>query len=141
MTDDGETFPNGPQTQVKEGVKVTQMAPVHDSAHRRSIGARVSDALGRFLSLSEEEEDLAREEAGKPWRTAYYVASRDWPVVEPTGLTLEQAYEALGQMDDAFPEALQSLQDESVAANQAPNSSPTLNADRSVSGEVSGRGC
>lgn len=98
---------------------MTQMAPVHDSAHGRSIGTRVSDAFGRFLSLSEEEEVRAREEAGKPWRTAYYVASRDWPVVESTGLTLAQAYEALEQMTDAFPDALRSLQEERVGTDQA----------------------
>lgn len=100
------------------------MAAVHDSADRRSIGTRVGDAIGRIFSLSEEEEKRAREEAGKPWRTAYYVASRDWPVAAPTGLTLEQTYEALDQMAAAFPDAMQSLREES-AADQAGRGSDT----------------
>ena len=100
-----------------------QMAPVDESAQRHSIGARVSDAIGRFFSLSEEEEDRAREAAGKPWRTAYYVASRDWPVTEPTGLTVEQAFSALDQMVDAFPDAMQSLHEESVGACEPSNGS------------------
>ena len=41
---------------------------------------------------------LARDDAGQPWRTGYYVASRDWPVPPDGGPTLAEAYAAAETM-------------------------------------------
>lgn len=58
----------------------------------QSRGRRVFEA---WFGLTEAEEEQARADAGKPWRTAYYVASRDWPVPPAGKLTLDEAYAAV----------------------------------------------
>ena len=58
---------------------------------RRCAASRILDAA---FGLTEAEQEQARAAAGKPWCTAYYVASRDWPVQHP-GLTLDEAYAAV----------------------------------------------
>lgn len=50
------------------------------------------------FGLTAAEEDQARADAGKPWRTGYYVAGRDMPVPAPDLPTREEAYEAIALM-------------------------------------------
>lgn len=60
-----------------------------------SIGNRIDRVVDYWFGLTPEEEKRIRENAGRPWRTGYYVASRDWPV-PPSGMpTLSEAYAAV----------------------------------------------
>lgn len=59
------------------------------------IHTRISRFFGSPFDLTLAEQEEARASAGKPWRTGYYVASRDWPVPPPGMLTLEEAYAAV----------------------------------------------
>lgn len=51
-----------------------------------------------LMGLTPAEETEALAAAGRPWRTAYYVASHDWPVPPEDVLTLREAYEAVAQI-------------------------------------------
>lgn len=57
-----------------------------------SVQRCVDRAIEYWFGLTPAEEEQARADAGKPWRTAYYVASRDWPVPPSKTLTLDDAY-------------------------------------------------
>lgn len=57
----------------------------------------IRQLIKNAFGLTEAEEDEARAAAGKPWRTGYYVAGRDWPAFNP-GLTAEEAYAAVKQV-------------------------------------------
>lgn len=61
----------------------------------KSIWTRCLDLI---FGTTPAEEERMRAAAGKPWRTAYYVAGRDWPVPDPGGITLGEAYAAVAQM-------------------------------------------
>lgn len=71
------------------------------SSPTQSRGRRVFEA---WFGLTPAEEEQARADAGRPWRTAYYVASHDMPVQPPGGLTMDEAYavvDLLAALEDA----------------------------------------
>ncbi len=54
------------------------------------------------------------------WSDGYFVAAQDWPARRELGLTTDQVYAALDEMDDYYDAAVASLQAEQLSDPVAP---------------------